>query len=66
MKIVSIVKMPKKYFDICEARKCAKGATHIVIIKTKNRDGENVAEEYSFCEKHLAQFQEEVSNGTDR
>jgi len=62
MKIISYAKMPKKYFDICEARRCPKEAHHLVIIQTKNRDGENIAEEYSFCDKHLEQFKKEAAS----
>ncbi|KKN35022.1 hypothetical protein LCGC14_0787710 [marine sediment metagenome] len=62
MKIISYMKMPKKYFDICEARRCPKEAKHLVIIQSKNRDEENVADEYSFCDKHLNQFKDETAN----
>ena len=65
MKIISYRKMPKKYFDICEARRCPKGAKHLLIIQSKDRDGKNVADEYAFCDKHLEQFKKEVSNGRE-
>jgi len=60
LKIVSVTKMPEKYFDICEARRCQKGAKHIVIIQTKNREGNNVADEYSFCDAHLKHFKKDI------
>jgi hypothetical protein len=60
MKILSITKMPKRYFDICEARKCPKEAKYLLIIQTKNRDGQNVVEEYSFCDKHIQQLKQEA------
>ena len=61
-KIFSVIKMPKNYFDICEARRCQHGATKIVIFQTKDREGNNVAAEYSFCDKHLEQFKQEVNH----
>ncbi len=64
MKIISYRKMPKKYFDICEARRCPKEAKHLVIIQSKNREGGNVAGEYSFCDKHLKQFKKETGDLT--
>jgi hypothetical protein len=62
--IVSIIKMPKKYFDICEVRRCQRSATKLMIVKTKDRLGNNVAAEYSFCEKHLEQFKKELRGST--
>jgi len=62
MRILSYAKMPKKYFDICEARRCSLEAKHLIIIQTKNRDGENVAGEYSLCDKHLEQFKKEANS----
>ena len=62
MRIISYAKMPKKNFDICEARRCSKEAHHLVIIQTKNRAGLNIADEYSFCDKHLDQFKKEASS----
>lgn len=61
MRILSYRKMPKKYFDICEARRCPKQAKHLVFIQVEDRSGGNVADEYSFCDKHLEQFKVEAN-----
>ncbi len=60
MKIISYRKMPAKYFDICEARGCQKGANHLITIRTKNREGKNMVDQYSLCDKHLSQFKNEA------
>ena len=60
MKLISYRKLPMKYFDICDARKCPKEARHLVTIHSKG-DGETDLQQYSFCEKHLAQFQKEAT-----
>jgi len=60
MKIISHRTMPKKYFDICEARRCPREAKHLIIIQSES-DGRSEAQEYALCEKHLAQFISEAS-----
>lgn len=63
MKIISHTKMPKKYWSICEARKCPRIAKHIVTIKTKDLDDMSVTIEqnFSFCNKHFEQLKSEVA-----
>ena len=60
MKIVAYRKMPKKYFDICEARRCSKEAGHIVTIISKGGEHRTDYQAYYFCDKHLRQFQSET------
>lgn len=59
MKLISYREMPKKYFDICDARKCPKEARNLVTIHSKG-DGETDLQQYSFCDKHLQQFKDEA------
>ncbi len=61
MKLISYRKIPKKYFDICEARRCSKEAKHIVTIISKGGEHRTDYQDYSFCNKHLAQFQKEAA-----
>ncbi len=60
MRIVSYRKMPKKYFDICEARRCPKEAKHVVTIISKGGKDRTDYQAYSFCDKHLQQFKDET------
>ncbi len=61
MKIISHRQMPKKYFDICETRRCRKGAKHLIFINSETRDHKNEAQEYAFCDKHFEQFKKETA-----
>ncbi len=60
MRIISYRKMPKKYFDTCEARRCSKGAKHIVTIISKGGEHRTDYQDYSFCDKHMQQFKDEA------
>ncbi len=62
MKLITYSKIPKKYFDICEARRCPKEAKHIITIISKGGQDWTDYQAYSFCDKHLAQFQKEAVN----
>jgi hypothetical protein len=62
IKIFTAIKMPRKNFDICEARRCQHSTKKIIIIRTE-KDGLNYIDTFSLCEKHFEQFKKEVAGG---